>query len=238
MSAGVATLNILSAGAARSVVERVIAGLQRDTGHQVQAEFGAVGAMRARLLEGTPADVIVLTASMIDELIAGGEVVAGSRIDLGSVATGVAVRAGTPLPEISTAAALRAHLAAASAVACPDPAIATAGKIVMQMLERLGMSAEVRHGMRFFPNGNAAMEWLAASSGQGEIGITQVTEILPIPGITYVGPLPEEFQARATYSVGLVARVPNADLARDFIGRLTDRAARPMLAAAGFELGD
>jgi molybdate transport system substrate-binding protein len=230
-----AKLHILSAGAAQAVVEKVIADFQGTSGHGVHAEFGAVGAMKAKLLNGTPADVLILTAPMIDELIAGAHVIAGSRADLGKVSTGVAVRTGTPLPDVSSRAALRGNLLAASAVACPDPAIATAGKIVMQMMERLGIDEEIGGRMKFFPNGAAAMSWLAASAGHMEMGITQASEILPHAGVTYVGSLPEEFQVRATYSAGLAARAQNPDLASEFIATLTTPATRPLLVAAGYE---
>ena len=238
LAEAVPLLNVLSAGAAQAVVQNVIADFERDTGHAVRAEFGAVGAMKARMLAGVPVDVIVLTAPLIDELVAAGELAPGSRVDLGRVGTGVAVRAGTPQPEVSSHAALRGNLLAATVVVCPDPAVATAGKIVMQMLERLGIAPQLAKRMRFFPNGNAAMNWLGTSSGLNELGITQVTEILPIEGVTLVGALPEEFQAKATYSVGLAVRAPAPDLARDFIARLTSPARRPALAAAGFEFGN
>jgi molybdate transport system substrate-binding protein len=232
-----ASLQILSAGAAQAVVEEAVSAFRRDTGHAVQAEFGAVGAMKARMLSGAPVDVIVLTAALIDEQIAAGNVVPGSRADLGRVGTGVAVRAGTSLPDVSSREALRASVLAASVVVCPDPAVATAGKIVMQTLERLDIAQEMAGRLRFFPNGNAAMRWLAASAGVNELGITQVTEILPLRGVTYVGPLPDEFQARATYSAGIAARAHEPVLAREFIARLTAPAARTSLAAAGFEVG-
>ena len=231
-----ATLSILSAGAAQAVVTSVIADFERKTGHQVHAKFGAVGAMRAKLLDGSAADVLILTAPMIDELIASAHVITGSRADLGRVGTGVAVRSGTPLPDVSSRAALQGNLLAARVVVCPDPAIATAGKIVMQMLERLGIEGELAGRMKFFPNGAAAMSWLAAGTGHNEMGITQVSEILPHSGVTYVGPLPEEFQARATYSVGLAAGTQNPVLARQFIATLTTPAMRPLLVAAGYEV--
>jgi len=118
----------------------------------------------------------------------------------------------------------------------PDPAVATAGKIVMTCLEKLGITAEVKDRLKFFPNGNAAMNWLAANGDARAIGITQKTEILPIAGVAYIGPLPDAFQAKATYSAGCVAGSAHADAARDFIVRLTSPAAKPMLAAAGYEL--
>ncbi len=230
-----ATLHILSAGAAQAVVENIIAQFKGATGHAVVAEFGAVGAMQARLAEGFPADVIVLTAAMIDDLAKGGTVVAGTRADLGKVGTGVAHRTGTPAPDLSSADALRGTLLSSAVIAFPDPATATAGKIVMQMLADLGVDQTLKDRLKFFPNGNAAMRWLAATTGSGAIGITQATEIIPIHGVEYAGPLPEAFQKRATYSAGVPARGANPGLARDFIDRLTAPEARPMLAAAGYE---
>lgn len=227
-------LNILSAGAAQAVVQKVIADFKRDTGNAVTATFGAVGAMKAKALEGAPVDVMVLTDSMIDELIASG-FVAPPRADLGKVGTGVAVRAGVTQPDVASADSLRAALRAASVIAFPDPAIATAGKIVMSCLEKLGIAAEVKGRLKFFPNGNAAMNWIAAEGDARTIGITQNSEILPIAGITYVAPLPEAFQAKATYSAGCVAASTQRAEAQDFVLRLTASASRPMLAAAGFE---
>jgi molybdate transport system substrate-binding protein len=227
-------LNILSAGAAQAVVQNTITDFKRDTGNDVAADFGAVGTMKAKALSGAAVDVIVLTDTMIDELIALG-FVEPQRFDLGKVGTGVAVRAGVAVPDVSTADGLRAVLRAASAIAFPDPAVATAGKIVMACLEKLGIAAEVKDRLKFFPNGNAAMNWMAAHGDARTIGITQNTEILPIKGVTYVAPLPDEFQAKATYSAGCVAKRAHRAAAQDFILRLTSPAAKPMLAAAGYE---
>lgn len=230
-----ATLRILSAGAAQAVVERVAAAWMRDAGHEVRADFGAVGAMKARVTGGETVDVIVLTGALIDELASSGHVVPGSRADLGKVGTGVAVRAGAPVPDLSGAQALRDHLLATSRVVCPDPAIATAGKVVMQALERLGIVDTVSPRMQYFPNGYAAMKWLGESRGGGETGITQITEILANPGVTYAGPLPGDLQVKTVYSAGLAAGGGEPAAAREFIARLTGAASRQILAKAGYE---
>ena len=227
-------LNILSAGAAQAVVKNVIADFKRDTGNDVAADYGAVGAMKAKALNGAAVDVIVLTDTMIDELIAAGFVAPG-RFDLGKVGTGVAVCAGVAKPDVSTADALRTTLRAANVITFPDPAVATAGKIVMACLEKLGIAAEVQARLKFFPNGNAAMNWMAAHGDAQTIGITQNTEILPLKGVSYVAPLPQAFQAKATYSAGCVASGAHRAEAQDFVSRLTSPAAKPMLAAAGYE---
>jgi molybdate transport system substrate-binding protein len=229
-------LRILSGGAAQSVVEKIAQEFQRETGHEISGEFSAVGAMRDKVMAGDVADVVILTAALIDELAAAGHVVAGTRTDLGKVGTGVAMRAGVPLPDVSTPEALRAHLLAASKIACPDPAVATAGKVVMRMLELLGIGNEIKARMQFFPNGYAAMKWLAASSGSLDTGITQVTEILPNPGVQLAGQLPDMLQVKSVYSAGLGTRAVHADVAKAFMARLVAPAARPVLTACGYEL--
>lgn len=231
-----ATLRILSAGAAQAVTERIIEAFKRDTGDEVVADFGAVGAMKARVTGGEKVDVIILTQSMIDELTNAHLIVKGSRVDLGKVGTGVAVPAGTPLRDISTADALRAALLAAHRIVYPDPAVATAGKIVMALVEKLGVKAEVEGRMQFFPNGYAAMGWLSAEGGARDVGITQVTEILPNERVSYAGPLPAEFQMKTIYSAGLAREAGAPHAARDFIARFAAPSARRLLIDAGYEL--
>jgi molybdate transport system substrate-binding protein len=231
-----ATLKVFSGGAAQAVVEKIAAQFKQATGHDMSGEFSAVGAMRDKVVAGEPVDVVILTVPLIEELIAKGLVVSGTRSDLGRVGTGVAVRAGTPVPDVSNASVLRSSILAASTIVCPDPAVATAGKVVMAMLDKLGIAAEVKDRMRFFPNGYAAMGWLAASTGKNEIGITQVTEILPNKGVTLAGQLPEELQSKATYSAGLAACAANPELARDFIARLVSPDSRKVRLDAGYEL--
>jgi molybdate transport system substrate-binding protein len=103
-------------------------------------------------------------------------------------------------------------------------------------MEKLGVEAQVRGRMQFFPNGYAAMSWLAASRDDGELGITQVTEIVPNKGVTYAGPLPEAFQMKTVYSAALAQNAPEPELARAFIARYTGASADVLLADAGFEL--
>src|SRR5690606_34576288 len=99
-----------------------------------------------------------------------------------------------------------------------------------------GVASQVEDRMQFFPNGNAAMNWLAASSGDFELGITQNTEILPIRGVTYVGPLPDEFQMKTIYTAGVSARAAQPELAREFVRRLTAPEFRAHLRTAGYEI--
>lgn len=231
-----ATLRILSAGAAQAVVEKTMDAFRKATGHEAVADCGAVGAMRAKVLGGEPVDVIVLTRAMIDELTQSGHVTAGSAHDLGRVGTGLAVRAGAPRPAIGDRNALRASLLAAGRIVFPDPGVATAGKVIMAMLDKLAITDEVKSKLQFFPNGYAAMGWLGREGSPDAIGMTQDTEIIPNTTVTYVGPLPDEFQMKTVYTIGAAAKAAAPELARDFIARLSAASARPMLQAAGYEL--
>jgi len=231
------TLNIFCAGAGQAVVSQLAAKFQRESGNRMHAEYGAVGAMKARVLSGAPADIIILTAALIDELIAAGEVNAATRVDLGKVGTGVAVRAGTPRPDVRNVEVLRGNLLAATRIVCPDPAVATAGKVVLRVLDQLGVVAEVMPRLQYFPNGYAAMANLAQSDGLLEMGITQVTEILANPGVTLVGPLPGPVQNMAVYTAGVAVRSAHPERSREFIRRLTGFSAQPILCAAGFVVG-
>ena len=231
------TLRILSAGAAQAVTERLIEELKRELGCEVVASFGAVGEMKARVTSREPVDVITLTQAMIEELAGAGFVRPGSRVDLGTVGTGVAVRAGASVPDVGDAEHLCSAVLAAGKIVCPDPAIATAGKVVMALMEKLGVAEQVRSRMQFFPNGYAAMRWLAADGGPADLGITQVTEILPNKGVIYAGALPDAFQMKTVYSAAVAAAAQEPQLAQHFIDRFTAPLSRRLLSDAGYELG-
>lgn len=228
-------LNILSAGAAQSVTEQIAGQFTSETGYAVKAAFGAVGTIHARVVAGEPVDVVVLSGQLIDDLLTSGHLLTGSRRDLGTVGTGVAVRAGTPLPDVSDTRSLRGNLLAANRIVCPDPAVATAGKVLRRALELLGISEQVRSRLQFFPNGYTAMHELAMSRRLLEMGITQDTEILANKGVTYVGPLPAALQMKTIYAAGLAAKAQNPEIAGNFIERFVTPSARTMLKAAGYE---
>lgn len=232
-----AILNILSAGAAQAVVSRISRQFQRQHGGLVEADYSAVGTLKARVLAGEPVDVIILTAALIDELVLRGVVVPGTRVDLGKVGTTVAVRANTPRPEVQSTPALRSNLLAASRIICPDPAVATAGKVFLAALGELRILEQVRSRLEYTPSGTIAMERLAQGTGALELGVAQITEVTANEGVAMAGPLPPELQSVATYSAGLVVGADHVACAREFIEGLAGSNARAMLSAAGFDIG-
>ncbi len=228
-------LKVLSGGAAQGLVGALAPQLEAETGCRIAGTFGAVGAMRDRLLAGAPADLLILTSALIAELQRAGHVAAGSAVDIGIVRTGVAVRAGDPLPSVAGAEGLRASLLAADAVYFPDPKLATAGIHFAGVLDRLGIARALGPRLRPFPNGATAMRELAAAGSAHPIGCTQITEILATPGVALVGPLPEDLGLATVYTAGVAARAALPDAARRLAALLAGDAAGSLRRRLGFE---
>jgi molybdate transport system substrate-binding protein len=205
-------LRVLSGGAAHGLVERIRPSFESRTGCTIDGTFSAVGAMRDKLLAGEPADVMILNRALIDELARSGHVVASSIADIAKVATSVAVRQGDPLPDVATADALRAALAAADEIHFPDPAQATAGIHFAGVIKKLGLSHQVADRLRLGPNGATAMRALASSVARHPIGCTQETEIRATLGVVLAGPLPPGCDLVTTYTAAVTtkAQAPEA----------------------------
>jgi molybdate transport system substrate-binding protein len=228
-------LHLLSGGAAQGIVRALEPEFCAVTGACVRGTFGAVGAMRAKLLAGEPCDALILTAALIGELEKEGRVVPGTSAPLGRVRTGVAVRADEPSPDISDGAALRAALSAATGIYFPDPELATAGIHFVKVLRELGIHDAIAPRLRAYPNGATAMRELATATERGLIGCTQITEIKFTPGVVLVGPLPAGFELATVYTVAVCTGAREAGLARRFAELLTKPATRALRESAGFE---
>jgi molybdate transport system substrate-binding protein len=231
---GSGQLKVLSGGAAQGLVAALASQFKAGTGCEVDGTFGAVGAMRDKLLSGAPADLVILTRALIDELTAKGHVVQGSAVDVGTVLTAVAVRSGDPAPAVGDADGLRSSLLAADAVYYPDPMLATAGIHFARVLDRLGIAAAVASRLRPFPNGATAMRELGGDRTGQPIGCTQVTEILSTPGVHLVAPLPPGFELATIYSAGVCVRSQLPEQAFALAELLASEPARGARQRAGF----
>ncbi|MGE0424430.1 MAG: molybdate ABC transporter substrate-binding protein [Reyranellaceae bacterium] len=227
-------LRILSGGAAQGLVESLRAAFESEAGHRIDGTFGAVGAMRDRLLTGAPADLLILTSAVIAGLQRDGHIESGSARDIGEVQTAIAVRHGDPAPPVGSADALRSALLAADAIHLPDPTQATAGIHFAKVLRELGIAEPVAARLQPAPNGATAMRALAASKRARPIGCTQVTEILATPGLDLVAPLPPGYALSTTYTVAITSRAQARDAAARLVAMLTDEPGRAPRQALGF----
>jgi molybdate transport system substrate-binding protein len=228
-------LRLLSAGAAQGLVASVAEKFRADTGLRIEGTFGAVGAIRERIVAGEPCDVVILTAPLIAALEASGHVRPATAAPLGHVRTGIAVRAGAPLPRISDKAELSKTLVDAAGLYFPDPKLATAGVHFMKVLRELGIADQVALRLHAYPNGATAMRALADTTASGLVGCTQITEIKYTSGVTLVGALPAGFELSTLYAVAVGNAAQERDAAREFASRLTAPPTRALRENAGFE---
>lgn len=228
-------MNILSAGAAKGLLQTIAANERIE----LNGEFGAVGAIKERLLAGAPCDVIVLTAAMIDELATADVVDPASVTPLGRVHTGVALLASTAPMQINSVATLRELCANASKIYFPDPVRATAGIHCLKVLTALGLVPSHEDRFATFPSGAIAMRAMADAADAGEIGaigITQCSEILYTPGVQYAGALPEPYALSTVYTAAIIPGAQNAAEARRLLTALVAAGNVGVVRDAGFEV--
>jgi molybdate transport system substrate-binding protein len=199
------TVVVLSSLALKGVLEKSQAQFERTLGERLEMHFDATQAILPRLAAGFRADLLVLTAEAMEDLKKK-KFIAEARA-LGSSGVGVAVRAGAPKPDISSVEALKRALVSASSVA--HSKIGASGIYFLQLLERLGVSGQVKRVV--VEKGPVG---LVVAAGEAELGVQQLCELEPVPGIDIVGPLPEPVQKVTHFSAGIPANAANARAAR------------------------
>ena len=233
-SAAAATVKVLTAGAFKQVVLALVPAFEAaHPGEQIVVDNDTVGALVRRVDSGEAFEVLVLTPATIDELTSQKHLVAGSHIDLARVGIGVAVKAGAPRPEIGTDAAFKQALLAARSIAYLDPkAGGSSGIYVAEMLHRLGIADAVARKSVLVPGGLVGEK---VADGTAAIGIQQISELLPVPGIDYVGPLPPELQNYTIYAGGIAANAADPAAAAEFLHFLAGAEGARVMRAKGME---
>jgi molybdate transport system substrate-binding protein len=228
-----AEVKVLTAGAFKQVLLALIPDFEKQTGHKVTLANDTVGALAKRIEGGEAFDLAVLTPVAVNDLSGKGKFVAGSRTNLARVGVGVVVKDGTPKPDISSVDAFKRALLAAKSVAYIDPAAGgSSGIYVSGLLDKLGVAGDVKPKAKLIPGG-AVAEHIAR--GEAELGIHQISEILPVKGVTLVGPLPADIQNYTVYAAGIGAHAKEADAARALLKTLSGPAAAEVLKSRGME---
>jgi molybdate transport system substrate-binding protein len=231
-----APLRVLGTGAVSAATRDLAAGFTARTGREVVVATANAGVAARRLRDGEAADLMLNSAGQVGRLSADGLLDGGTVRELGRMLIGVAVRDGAPRPDISTEAALRAAILAAPAIAHSDPATgATAGTHAARLVERLGIAEQMRARTLVFPGGGAAVQAVAA--GRATLALTQISEIIAVPGAVLVGPLPDSAQLVTPYLGAVTARAQDRDGAAAFLALLTGPEGQARFRAAGFAVG-
>ena len=228
-----AEVKILTAGAMKAVVLELVPQFEKETGHKAVVDNDTAGGLAKRIEGGEAFDAVVVTPGVIDDLGKKGKVVAATRANVARVGVGVVVKEGAPLPDIGTVDAFKRALLAAKSVAYIDPASGgSSGIYLTGLFDRLGIAAEIKPKAKLKKGGYVA-ELIA--NGEDELGLHQISEILPVRGVKLVGPLPAEIQNYTTYAAAVGADARQPDAARALIKLLTGPAAESVLKARGME---
>lgn len=231
--ASAAEVKVLTAGAFKQVVMALVPDYERQTGNHVTVDNGTTGQLKSRIDGGEDFDIVVITPAVVDDMIASGKVAAGSRVNLASVGIGVVVKEGAPKPEIGTVDQFKEALLKAKTVAYIDPASGgSSGIYVDKLLQKLGIADQIRPKAKLKQGGYVA-ELIA--SGEAELGIHQISEIVTVKGVMLVGPLPKEIQNTTIYAAGLSASTKEKDTAEELIEYLSGADAAAVLKSKGMD---
>ena len=232
-AADAAEIRVLTAGAMKAVVVALAPEFEKQTGHTLSVDNGTAGALAKRIGDGEAFDVAIITPAAIGGLAKAGKIAESGQAMVAKVGIGVAVKEGAAVPDISTVAAFRAALLAAKSVAYIDPkAGGSSGIYFDTLLDKLGIGEAVRAKAKLKQGGYVAE---LVADGTAEIAVHQISEIVPVKGVTLVGPLPAEIQNMTVYAAGIGAAAREPAAAQALIAFLAGAAAAPVLKARGME---
>jgi molybdate transport system substrate-binding protein len=226
-------VRVYTSGAPADIQKGLVQRFSEATGHRLVVTSGTLSAIQDRLLASEAADAVVLPVPTVDTLDKAGKLRPGSRIGLARVGIGVAVRKGGPMPDVSTVEALRKTLLAARSIVHPDPkGGGFTGAHIDRVFERLAIAEAVRPKvtLMFAIGGGTA----SVAKGDAEIGLFNVSEILPASGVALAGAFPAELQNYITFAGAVSVDSPAPDAAAAYLRLLAG--ARDAWAAGGFEM--
>jgi len=220
-------IKVMASGAFKEAYLELAPAFERATGHKLANLWAPSVQMKNRLTGGEVVDLVILSADALDELVRAG--IVAERFDLALSGIGVAVKAGAPKPDISSGDAVKRAVLAAKGIAYST---GPSGLYLAGLFQRWGIADAIRARVtqtQGVPSGGVV------ARGEAEIAFQQVSELLPVPGIDLVGPLPPDIQQITTFSAGLHARAQAPDAAHALVKFLKAPAAAPVIRKTGME---
>jgi molybdate transport system substrate-binding protein len=234
-TAGAAEIRVMISGGLTAAYKALVPEFERATGHKVLTAYGpsmgtTVNAIPVRLERGEPADVLIMVGYALGDLADKGEVVPGSRVDLVKSPIGIAVKSGTPKPDISSVDAVKRALLAAKSIAYSDSASGV--YVSTEMFDKLGIADAMKDKARKIP---ATPVGEIVAHGDAEIGFQQISELKPVEGIDIVGPLPDELQRITVFAAGIATVSKEPEAGKALIKFLASPAARDAIVKSGMD---
>lgn len=227
-----AELKVIGSPGTRAPYTLLMPGFEETTGNKVKTTWGGVNEITKRVVDGEIADVVMLPAAQIDDLIKRGKIVPDTRVDVARSDVGVAVRAGAPKIDISSADSIRKALLTAKSIAYSN---GPSGIYIASLIQKWGIADRLKSKIVAAVPNTPIGEVVAR--GNAEIGFQQVSELLPVKGIDYLGPLPPEIQSITTFSAGVHKQAAAPEAARALLKFLTAPEAASIIRKTGMEPG-
>jgi molybdate transport system substrate-binding protein len=231
-------LQLLCAGAMHPIIDALARELERIAARPVAARFASSGGVKARVLAGEQADVVITTAAAMDELAQNERIVPLTAKPVARSAIGLAVRTGAPKPDIGSVEAFQRALREARSIAIADPVTGSpSGNHLLAVLARLGMAAELQDRIKWVGGGAGGVVVVGevVAKGEADIGLQQIAEFLSVPGLDLVGALPAELQHVTVFSAAVAEAAADAAAARRVVEYFGSPHAVAVIRAKGME---
>jgi molybdate transport system substrate-binding protein len=225
-------IKVMASGGVKEAYLELMPSFEKATGHKVTTIWAGTEHINKRITEGEVVDIVITAGSLIDKLTLAGKLAAGSRVDVAKSGIGVAVRTGLPKPDISSGEAVKNAVLAAKSVAYSS---GPSGLYLADLFKKIGIADQIREKVTQVPPGTVVGEVVAR--GEAELGFQQVSELVQVKGIDYLGPLPPDIQLVTVFSAGLHQQATAPDAAKALVKFLTAPEARPTIAKMGMEPG-
>ena len=228
-------VRVLSTVAVKAVMDDLIPQFERESGHKITIQFGTTAVLKRRIDAGENLDVVIFTPpELIEDMAKQGKIIADTCSYFARTSVGVAVRAGTPRPDISSEEAFKQSLLAAKSIGYTDPTFGgTSGIYLSGLIDRLGIARELNPRTKLSTGIPALVEVIA--KGEVEIGMLQISEIVADTRLELIGPLPKGLEKSTVITVGLLTDSKEAAAGRALIRFLVAPAAWPIIKARGME---
>jgi molybdate transport system substrate-binding protein len=223
-------MKVMCSNSMRAVMDRLIPEFERTSGSKVEITYDPAKRMMNRIRAGEAADVVIIGSGAIDELAQEGLIVADTRVVLARSSIGMAVAAGAMKPDIGSVEAFKAALLKARSIAYTIEG--ASGMHFAELIEKMGIAEAVKAKARRQPGGLVGE---LVARGEAEAAIQQISELMAVPGIQLVGPIPRELQKITVVSGGVFRNTRLSDAARALLAFLSSRPARAVIQEKGLE---
>ncbi len=231
-AADAAEIKMIASNAVKEAYLQLVPQYEKASGNHVSVDWVGTDDVVRRIGGGEVADVVIAPSFTIDNLIRDGKLAQGSRVDVAHSIIGVALRPGAPKPDLSSGEGLKKSLLAAKSIIISG---GPSGTYLTALFQNMGIADAIKGKTRRLGPGESP--GVAVARGEGDIGFTQVSELLAVKGIDYLGPIPADVQQVTIFSAGIHKAAPQAEAARALVKFVTAPRTVPVLKKTGLEPG-